>query len=145
MRSESQGGMNMDNQMYSKEILTGILLSKARPNVRIFDDERLTNGYNSVPEINMGGNRFFLDSISKTLKQHGIHSKMRHQDKKYFKLRIGRLYDLLKITNMVLPYVGSEDWTWFKESLLIIEAKQHLTAYGCSRIMELKNGRNKHE
>ena len=124
--------------MYSKEILIGILLAKARPNIGISTDERLRNGYKIVPEIHIGGNKFFLDSISRTLKQHEINSTVRNHDKNYFKLRISRLYDLLKVTNMILPYVGSEDWAWFKESLLIIEAKQHLTAYGCSRIMKLK-------
>ena len=124
--------------MYNKDILIGIMLAKARPNIRISTDERLRNGYKIVPEIHIGGNKFFLDSISRTLKQHEINSKVRNHDKKYFKLRIARLYDLLKVTNMVWPYVGSEDWTWFKESLHIIESKQHLTAYGCSRIMQLK-------
>ena len=124
--------------MYNEDILIGILLAKARPNIRINTNERLKNGYNIVPEIHIGGTKVFLECINKTLKQHGIHSKVRNHDKKYFQLRIGRLHDLLKVTNMVWKYVGSEDWTWFKESLHIIEAKQHLTAYGCSRIMQLK-------
>jgi len=124
--------------MYNEDILIGILLAKARPNIRITTDKRLKNGYSIAPEIHIGGTKVFLECISKTLKQHGIHSKVRNHDRKYFKLRISRLYDLLKVTNMVWKYVGSEDWTWFKESLHIIEAKQHLTAYGCSRIMQLK-------
>ena len=45
--------------MYNKDILIGIMLAKARPNIRINTDERLRNGYRIVPEIHIGGNKFF--------------------------------------------------------------------------------------
>ena len=60
--------------MYNEDILIGILLAKARPNIRITTDERLKNGYSIVPEIHIGGTKVFLECISVSL----IHSKMRN-------------------------------------------------------------------
>tara|TARA_S200002703_G_scaffold151159_1_gene150195 strand:+ start:1516 stop:1914 length:399 start_codon:yes stop_codon:yes gene_type:complete len=129
--------------MYNKDILIGILLAKAVPNIRISNSETINSGYKVEPYIHIGGSKDFLDSIARSLLQHGVDAKYASRYDKFTqssRLTIRKVSNLSKITDLIISYLHATnyEWRWFIESLSLIKQRKHLTSYGVAEIMKLK-------
>lgn len=129
--------------MYNKDVLIGILLAKAVPNIRISNSETINSGYKVEPYIHIGGSKDFLDSIARSLLQHGVDVKCASRYdkvKQSSRLTIRKLSNLSKITDLIISYIyaSNYEWRWFIQSLSLIKQRKHLTSYGVAEIMKLK-------
>jgi len=127
--------------MYNKDILIGILLAKAVPNIRISDDEKTNCGYKVEPYVHIGGSKEFLDNVSRTLLQHGVNVKYASRYDRFTKssrLTIRKVTNLSIIIDLITGYHANHDWEWFKESISLIKQRKHLSSHGVAEIMKLK-------
>ena len=70
--------------MYSKDMLTGIILSSFVLEIRINKDKKLAIGYRTTVSLVARGNIDWLNAIKRSLLQHGITSKLNVKERKSF-------------------------------------------------------------
>lgn len=128
--------------MYSKDMLTGIILSSFVLEIRINKDKKLAIGYRTTLSLVARGNLEWLNAIKRSLLQHGISSKLNSKESKNRPsplLRISSINNLTKIKTLLkdLPSRNFEI-NQFNELVDLIANKRHLTLNGFDTILKLK-------
>lgn len=129
--------------MYSKDMIIGILLSKAKMDFLIERSEDNYMGYRVRLKLNIRAEEPFLLAIERSLLQHSITSKFHskeHKSRPHPILKIGGIKNLYKICSLVpetLPD-SKNAWPIFRELVSLISNGEHRTAEGLDRILELK-------
>jgi len=141
------------SMVFSKDMITGILLSSSKMNLHMSVDERMQIGYNVRLRLVVRGNEQFILALQRSLIQHGIETTYREKENKKRPkpvLYIGGIKNLYKTAELVpqLPDAKNE-WGLFREAVSIISNKEHLTLRGIERLVEIKGeceyGSNNHE
>lgn len=128
--------------MYSKDMLTGIILSSFVLEIRINKDKKLAIGYRTTLSLVARGNLEWLNAIKRSLLQHGISSKLNSKESKNRPsplLRISSINNLTKVKTLLkdLPSRNFEI-NQFNELVDLIANKRHLTLNGFDTILKLK-------
>tara|TARA_R100000278_G_scaffold95182_2_gene72659 strand:+ start:3139 stop:3567 length:429 start_codon:yes stop_codon:yes gene_type:complete len=137
--------------MFSKDILIGVLLSLAKPEIHISRNNRAEIGYAVRLRVNVRGQIEFLRAVEHALAQQGIDCLVKekeHKGRPHPILRISGIKNLYK-TTMLLPgnYPDAKgEWNGFKMCVDIFGEGRHRTLEGLELIMAIKgidNGTNK--
>ena len=128
--------------MYSKDMLTGIILSSFVLELRINKDKKLAIGYRTTVSLVARGNLDWLNAIKRSLLQHGITSKLNAKESKNRPsplLRISSVNNLTKVKTL-LKDLPSRNFkiNQFNELVDLIANKRHLTLNGFDIILKLK-------
>jgi len=128
--------------MYSKDMLTGIILSSFVLELRVNKDKKLAIGYRTTVSLVARGNLKWLNAIKRSLHQHGINSRVNAKESKNRPqpmLRISSINNLIKIKTLLkaLPSKNFET-SQFNEIVELLENKKHLTLDGFDTILKLK-------
>ena len=128
--------------MYSKDMLTGIILSSFVLELRINKDKKLAIGYRTTVSLVARGNLEWLSAIKRSLLQHNITSKVNVKESKNRPsplLRISSIKNLTKIKTLLkdLPSRNFEI-NQFNELVDLVANKKHLTLNGFDTILKLK-------
>ena len=68
--------------MYSKDMLIGILLSVGKPEIQIIRDDNSNIGYRVRLMVKLRGREQFVEAVSRTLLQHEITCSISKQESK---------------------------------------------------------------
>ena len=93
--------------MYSKDMLTGIILSSFVLEIRINKDKKLAIGYRTTVSLVARGNIDWLNAIKRSLLQHGITSKLNVKESKNRPsplLRISSIKNLTKVKTLLKDF-----------------------------------------
>lgn len=128
--------------MYSKDMLTGIILSSFVLELRINKDKKLAIGYRTTVSLVARGNLEWLSAIKRSLLQHNITSKVNVKESKNRPsplLRISSIKNLTKVRTLLkdLPSRNFEI-NQFNELVDLVANKKHLTLNGFDTILKLK-------
>jgi len=128
--------------MYSKDMLTGIILSSFVLEIRINKDKKLAIGYRTTVSLVARGNLEWLNAIKRSLLQHNITSKVNVKESKNRPsplLRISSIKNLTKVRTLLkdLPSRNFEI-NQFNELVDLVANKKHLTLNGFDTILKLK-------
>ena len=128
--------------MYSKDMLTGIILSSFVLEIRVNKDKKLSIGYRTTVSLVARGNLEWLNAIERSLLQHGISSNLNNKESKNRPsplLRISSISNLKKVKNL-LKDLPSRNFkiNQFNELVNLILNKKHLTLDGFDTILKLK-------
>ena len=129
--------------MYSKDILTGIFLAKAKGHISITKNEDLLIGYRTKLTLNIRGSSSFLQGIERSLMQFGIQSKFSPQQNKSRPTPILVISGIKNIALVVhhllvdLPDAndGLKD---FKKAVRIVAESRHLRLEGLEELFKIK-------
>jgi len=139
--------------VFSKDIITGILLSSSKMNLHMSVDERMQIGYNVRLRLVIRGKNEFILALRRSLLQHGIETTYREKENKKRPmpvLYIGGVKNLCKTKELVPELPDAKDeWKLFREAVDIMSDRRHLTLEGIERLVEIKGeceyGINNHE
>lgn len=139
--------------VYSKDMITGILLSSSKMNLHISVDERMQIGYNVRLRLVIRANENFILALRRSLLQHQIETTYKEKESKKRPkpvLYIGGIKNLYRARELVPELPDAKDeWGLFREAVEIISNKKHLTLEGIERLVEIKGeceyGINNHE
>ena len=128
--------------MYSKDMLTGILLGSSKVDFHIERAKDSQIGYRVKLKLIVRADIAFLKAIQRSLEQHQISSHLKEKESKTRPkpiLKIGGIKNLYKITQLVpvLPDAKGE-WGTFREVVKLLDENKHRTAEGLERTFELK-------
>ena len=128
--------------MYSKDMLTGILLGSSKVDFHIERAKDSHIVYRVKLKLIVRADIAFLKAIQRSLEQHQISSHLKEKESKTRPkpiLKIGGIKNLYKITQLVpvLPDAKGE-WGTFREVVKLLDENKHRTAEGLERIFELK-------
>lgn len=129
--------------VYSKDMLIGILLSSARPELQIIRDDDSNIGYRVRLKTIIRGNEDFLKGIKRSLLQHEITSSLSLKESKLRPkpiLRIGGIKNIYKLNHLIDVGVFDRNnlWPEFKEVISIVSNGEHLTLEGLERLFKIK-------
>ena len=129
--------------VYSKDMLIGILLSSARPELQIIRDDNSNIGYRVRLKTIIRGNEGFLKGIKRSLLQHEITSSLSLKESKLRPkpiLRIGGIKNIYKLNHLIDVGVFDRNnlWPEFKEVIGIVSNGEHLTLEGLERLFKIK-------
>lgn len=138
--------------VFSKDMITGILLSSSKMNLHMSVDERMQIGYNVRLRLVIRAENTFLLALRRSLLQHGIETTYKERENKKRPkpvLYIGGIKNLYKTRELVPKLPDAKDeWVLFREAVGIISNKEHLTLSGIERLVKIKEeceyGLNKH-
>ena len=129
--------------MFSKDMLIGILLSRAKVDFHIQRSDATYMGYSVRLKLKIRAEEPFLLALHRILIQHQIHSKyhaIERESRPKPILKIGGIKNLYKICSLVpeqLPDSKGE-WTMFRTLVELISQGEHRTAEGFDKILKLK-------
>jgi len=129
--------------MYSKDMLIGILLSGAKPEIQIIKDEKSQMGYRVRLKVNLRGRDVFLKAIQRSLLQHQIVCNISDKESKARPqpiLRIGGIKNIYKTCDLIPIgiYDRNNDWPLFAEAVEIVANNNHLTLEGLDGLFQIK-------
>lgn len=129
-------------QMFSKDMVIGILLSSAKMNLSISLNEEAKIGYSVKLSLDIRGKKEFLVGLHRSLIMQGIESNLK--DKEQLSrpkpiLKITGKYNLWKVKELVpnLPDSNGE-WKDFVKCVELMNENKHLTLDGLEIIMKIK-------
>jgi len=134
--------------MYSKDMLVGIILSKFNFTLDIAVDETRKIGYRTRIVATCYGSKEFVNSVVRSLAQHGITASVdyvtSHENTRNLGLylsinQIGLLSKLISLTPNI-PNVKN-DLELIREAIMLVNDKKHLTLEGLERLIEIKESR----
>ena len=129
--------------LFSKDMLVGILLSRATFKIQIDADNDSKLGYCTKLKISIRGEEDFLFGVQRSLNQHGITSHYKeHESKSRDRpiLRITGMKNMRKIRDIVpsgLPDIKNK-WQTFLKAIAITDDRKHLTLEGFDALLKLK-------
>lgn len=136
--------------MFSREMLTGILLSKAQFHCRIQSDERMRIGYAVKLAIDIRMPSYdFLCGIARAMTTYGVESKVRRNESVRRKRPILSVRGIENIQSVLNIIVSETPFAWnslnhndslkpFIQIASIVDTKQHRTLEGLEKILNLK-------
>jgi len=129
--------------MYSKDILIGIMLSSAKPEIQIVRDDNAGIGYRVRLKVNLRGENLFLMAVRRTLYQHEISCALYSVESKARPkpiLRVGGIKNIYKLSQMLDLGLHDRTNTWplFREAVNIVSNGEHLTSEGLDSLFNLK-------
>lgn len=129
--------------MYSKDMLIGIVLGMAKTEIYLEKNESSQIGYRVRLRVNLRAKEQFLLGVKRSLEQHQITSKYKdieHKGRQSPILRIGGIKNLYKLCEFLptnLPDANDE-WYTFRQSVSIVSDGEHLQLEGLERLFVLK-------
>lgn len=129
--------------MYSKDMLIGILLSSAKPEIQIIKDSNSQIGYRVRLKINLRGKGQYLMAIRRTLSQHNISASFSTRESEARPrpiLRVGGIKNIYKLCDLIPSGIPdrNDDWTSFAEAVNIVANNEHLTLEGLDNLFRIK-------
>lgn len=101
--------------MYSKEILKGIIIGRAKLHFSIYKSNKYTIGYHVTCEIFFRGGVAFLGNLDRTLAQHQIDFRYEVKGGSAYVLVIGKKKALRKLVALVTDIPLTKDLELLKE------------------------------
>ena len=132
--------------MYSGDMLKGVLISLASPDVNIVSSSKSSLGYRVRVRVCIRGKADFLKGIKRSLLQHEVESNYKDSEHKARPrpiLVISGLQNLTRLVEMLpldLPTNG--EWRIFTKTLQMLVNKEHLSEKGLFEIIKMKEGTN---
>jgi len=129
--------------MYSKDMIIGILLSSAKPEIQIIKDSNSQIGYRVRLKVNLRGRNQYLMAIRRTLTQHNINASFSTRESEARPrpiLRVGGIKNIYKLCDLIpsgLPDRNG-DWVSFAEAVNIVGNNEHLTLEGLEKLFRIK-------
>ena len=129
--------------MYSKDMLIGILLSVGKPEIQIIRDDNSNIGYRVRLMVKLRGREQFVEAVSRTLLQHEITCSISKQESKSRPapiLKIGGIKNIYKLMVLIHPHLidKNELWPPFREAVNIVSDNKHLTLVGLEELFRIK-------
>ncbi len=129
--------------MYSKDMLIGILLASARPEIQIIRDDNSNIGYRVRLKVIIRGRENFLKAIKRSLLQHEITSSLALKESKARPkpiLRIGGIKNIYKLNGLIDIGIWDRNnlWPEFREAIGIVSNGEHLTLEGLENLFAIK-------
>ena len=129
--------------MYSKDMIIGILLSSSKPEIQIIKDSNSQIGYRVRLKIILRGRAEYLMAIRRTLLQHDVMASLstRESDARHRPiLRVGGIKNIYKLCDLIPSGIPdrNNDWTTFAEAVNIVANNEHLTLEGLEALFKLK-------
>jgi len=128
--------------MYSKEVLNGILISLANPEINIVNSSKSKLGYRVRLRVCIRGTDIFLRGINRSLLQHEIESNYRateHSGRPRPILIISGLDNLTRLLSIMNnKLITNHDWESFSDCLTMVKDKEHLHVEGLDKILLMK-------
>ena len=136
--------------MFSRAMLTGILLSKAQFHCRVQSDERMRIGYAVKLAIDIRMPSYdFLCGVARAMTTYGVESKVRRNESVRRKSPILSVRGIKNIQSVLNIIVSETPYTWnnlnhndtlnpFVQIASIVDTKQHRTLKGLEQILKLK-------
>jgi hypothetical protein len=128
--------------LFSKDVLRGIMLGKAKCEIRIERSAASDLGYRVILRVKIRAEMLFLEAIERSLAQHEIScilKRVEHKARKKPILVIGGKDNLEKLCSLVpnLPDAKGE-WEDFRTVVEMIVKGEHLTLDGLDKILKIK-------
>ena len=129
--------------MYSKDMLVGILLASARPEIQIIRDDNSNIGYRVRLKVIIRGREKFLKAIKRSLLQHEITSSLALEESKARPkpiLRIAGIKNIYKLNGLIDIGVWDRNnlWPEFRDAIDIVSNGEHLTLEGLEHLFAIK-------
>ena len=135
--------------MIPKDIFLGVLYSSSKKSIAVFRSADTNFGYKIRFGVSIRGTENFLKIIQERLEYEGIKSNLNLSESKTRPrpiLKITEVYNLIKLIGLIESnaFLSSEtnfhndDWSKYKEGLLLMLDKKHYTDKGFNRILEIK-------
>tara|TARA_X000001382_G_scaffold130967_1_gene128277 strand:- start:3751 stop:4155 length:405 start_codon:yes stop_codon:yes gene_type:complete len=129
--------------MYSKDMIIGILLSSSKPEIQIIKDSNSQIGYRVRLKIILRGRAEYLMAIRRTLLQYDVMASLstRESDARPRPiLRVGGIKNIYKLCDLIPSGIPdrNNDWTTFAEAVNIVANNEHLTLEGLEALFKLK-------
>ena len=129
--------------LFSKDMLIGILLSKAKFEIQINNDSKSRLGYSTKLKINIRGEEDFLLGVQRSLLQHNITShykKIESKSRQKPILKISGVVNMTKVKNMIPKHLpdSNNEWKDFSKAIKIMNSKGHLTLDGFDALLKIK-------
>lgn len=136
--------------MFSKEVLIGVLISKAVFEIQFLRTDNSRIGYSVLPSICIRAEEQFLSDFKRSLMQHQIKSSIKLIESKQRPKPILRISGIANTHNtlQLIPEFYSDannSLNTYKGIILRLVNKEHLTLEGLETIMEIRgilNGTN---
>ena len=129
--------------LFSKDMLVGILLSRASFKIQIDADDNSKLGYCTKLKVNIRGGEDFLFGVQRSLNQYGIVSNYKEQESKLRDkpiLKIVGMKNMRKVRSIIpsgLPDARNI-WPIFLKAIEITDDRKHLTLEGFESLLKLK-------
>lgn len=129
--------------MFPKQVLIGIIISKAVFEIRFSRSDKSKIGYSVLPSICIRGDEGFLLDIQRSLYQHQVKSLVKQQESKTRQKPIMRISGI-KNTNKVIQMIpdsysdANSSLSAYKGIILRLVNKEHLTLEGLESIMKIR-------
>ena len=129
--------------MYNKDMLIGILVSRATTECTISENPNSNLGYRFRLRVHIRAtNLLFLQGIERSLAQHNIMCKVLEKESKARNqplLRISTFDGLIKVCELVPDIEDNNNhWKEFKTIMEIVKNKEHLKLDGLDKILKIK-------
>ena len=129
--------------MYSKDMLIGILLASSRPEIQIIRDNNSNIGYRVRLKVIIRGEEKFLKAVKRSLLQHEITSSLALEESKARPkpiLRIGGIKNIYKLNRLIDVGVWDRNNLWFnfRKAVNIVSNGEHLTLEGLENLFTIK-------
>ena len=129
--------------MFSKEVLIGILISKAVYEIQFKRSETSKIGYAVLPSICIRAEEKFLHDIQRSLAQHQIKCQIKPIESKQRPkpvLRMSGIQNTHKVVGMIPAYYSdaNSSLSTYKGIILRLVNKEHLTLEGLETIMAMR-------
>ena len=131
------------SQIFNLDIVKGILLAIARPELTIYQNEKKNIGYEIRIRVNVrSDSRQFLEEINRVLLENNITCKVKYSESKIRPkpiLWISGIRNVVSICNLLENHLASKaDWGMFKQAADIIYNDEHNTQDGLDTLLRLK-------
>ena len=129
--------------MYSKDMIVGIMLSVGKPEIQIIRDDNSNIGYRVRLMVKLRGREKFVEAVSRTILQHEIKSSVIQQESKSRPapiLKIGGIKNMYRLMVLIHPHLIDKNdlWTPFRKAVGIVSDNKHLTLEGMEELFRIK-------
>ena len=130
-------------QSFNLDMVRGIFLAIARPELTIYRNEKKNIGYEIRIRVNVRADSpMFLEEINRVLLENNIRSKVKYSESKIRPkpiLWISGIRNIITLINLLnTTYSSKADWVMFGEAANIIYEDGHNTQEGLDRLLQLK-------
>jgi hypothetical protein len=127
--------------MYSREMLIGIILSKANWNLDILKNSSMRMGYEVRINLVFRGEEDYLLAIQRDLLSYlNVNSKYKEKESSSRQkpiLKITGIKNLKSITDFVPNLPSNNDWDVFTQCVDIIHSSKHRTLDGFEELLKI--------
>ena len=129
--------------MYSKDMIIGIMLSVGKPEIQIIRDDNSNIGYRVRLMVKLRGRKQFVEAVARTLIQHEITSSVILEESKSRPapiLKIGGIKNMYRLMVLIHPHLidKNELWPPFREAVGIVSDNRHLSLEGMEELFRIK-------